>query len=201
MSYARREGWLWPAEDTECFPACMRQVKDIQRVLEHVEGRHSCIQAGGNCGVFPAELAKHFESVYTCEPDPVNFRCLVNNVEAQNVYAFNCALGFERKRVDMERTDGNAGAGYVHGKGCIPTLRIDDLGIDDCDLIYLDVEGAELEALFGAEKTMESKPVICLEHKHLSERYGHSNAVIENWLSQHGYRQVDKVGNDSIFRC
>ena len=105
-----------------------------------------------SCGVWPAWLADHFETVYTFEPDRENFRCLVQNVP-DNVVCFQSALGYQRKLIDLHRDPVNCGAYFVEKEGTIPTLRIDDLELPACDLIVLDVEGMEADALQGAMLT------------------------------------------------
>jgi hypothetical protein len=56
------------------------------------------------------------------------------------------------------------GGVHVNGEGHIPTIRIDDLNLTDCNLMQLDVEGYELNALLGAAKTIDKfKPVLCVE--------------------------------------
>jgi hypothetical protein len=47
-------------------------------------------------------------------------------------------------------------------------LRIDDFEFENVDLVWLDVEGLEFEALKGAEETIkEWKPWILAENLHL----------------------------------
>jgi hypothetical protein len=84
---------LWPADDVECLRAARAQVADLEMVYPYCKGFKVAVQAGGNCGVWPAALSKRFEFVYTFEPDPVNFRCLCANAPYENVYKFNAALG------------------------------------------------------------------------------------------------------------
>jgi hypothetical protein len=74
----------------------------------------------------------------------------------------------------------------------LPTYRIDDLCLEDCSLIQLDTEGFEYHILAGAEHTIRKfKPLISLED---------SNAKIENFLFQFGYKKIADVHRDSIYK-
>lgn len=85
-------------------------------------------------------------------------------------------------------------------KGGLPTLCIDDLSLRECDLIYLDIEGYEFRALRGALATIERcHPVIVVEDKGLSERYGSARGDIEKWLgAEFGYRVAARPHKDVV---
>lgn len=193
-------GFVWPASDGECHPAVFGSLGDLDHAYAHCRDFRVAIQAGGNCGVWPKEMSRKFGAVYTFEPDPLNFMCLAANVPEQNVFKLNAALGDARELVDLDREAGNIGAHQVGGTGSIPTLQIDDLGLGVCDLIYLDIEGFELKALRGAGRTLETcRPVVAIEDKGLSERYGIAQGAAEKWLAESfDYRVVDRVGRDVI---
>jgi len=102
----------------------------------------------------------------------------------------------------MNRRAGNVGAYTVKPGGILPTMRIDDLGLDACDLIYLDVEGSELNALRGAAVTIDRyKPVIAIEENELCEQFGVSRGEVGLWLQTFGYREIARSHNDIYFAC
>ncbi len=192
--------WVWPEKDDECWQAVFNEVSKIPKVLERVKTRNVCVQAGGNCGVFPKYLSAEFKVVYTFEPDPANYLCLISNCPQTNVFKFPSALGDTHVCIDLEREERNCGAYQVSGSGLIPTLTIDDLALPACDLIYLDIEGMEYKALLGAEKTLEQfHPVIVTEEKSLGGRYGVFENTIRDWLKRFDYEQVDRLLNDSVY--
>lgn len=193
-------GFIWPASDAECHAVVFDTTADLEHAYAHCKDFRQAVQAGGNCGVWPKAMAGKFAAVYTFEPDPVNFYCLSHNVLERNVFKFNAALGNERALIDLDRMPHNIGAHQVAGKGIIPTLSIDDLGLDACDLIYLDIEGFELKALRGAWRTIRRcKPVIAFEDKGLSVRYGTKEGEAEQFLaSVYGYRVVERVNRDVV---
>jgi FkbM family methyltransferase len=197
-----REGreWLWPIEDVECFPAVIDEVSKLDKVVELCKARNIAVQAGGNGGIFPRKLSGMFKYVYTFEPDTANFACLIHNVPEQNVYKFPCAVGAAHAGISLEGDRRNCGAYQVADRGVTPTLKIDDLSLPACDLIYLDVEGYEFRALMGASTTIKQyKPVIAVEQKGLGQRYGPEN--LPKLLSDMGYQKVARYGNDDIYTC
>jgi FkbM family methyltransferase len=194
-------GFLWPKNDKHCAAAAFSQLKDLQRAVNYARKLDVVVQAGGNCGVWAAELAGRFEAVYTFEPDPDNFACLAHNTRhLPNVVKMQAALGDARGPVGLLRDPSNAGATRVTGRGLIPTLRIDDLGLRKCDLIYLDIEGKELSALSGARKTIgECKPVVVVEDKGVSSHYGVPQGEVVNWMRQNfDYVAVKNLGRDVV---
>lgn len=169
--------------------------------MPHVKARKSCIQAGGNVGVFAKRLAREFEYVYTFEPDPDNFACLARNVEEKNVFKIQAALGSKGDNCTLGREPGNCGANYIQANGPIPVLAIDSLAITSVGLIYLDTEGWEYFVLVGGIRTItEYKPVLVIEDKGLSTRYGIDRGVCEKFLSAYGYKVQDRLndGKDVI---
>lgn len=195
-------GFLWPAEDTQCAAAVFDSVTDLEIVMPHVKDRRICIQAGGNCGVWPRWLADRFDVVLTFEPDPTNFTALaVNTADKPNVIRFQCALGGLPGMIGLAREAGNCGAHFVSGSGAIPSMRIDDFNLPYCGLIYLDTEGAELPALHGAKYLIQScRPVIVIEDKGLSERFGFKRGDADRWLAaEFGYRAVARPHRDVVF--
>jgi FkbM family methyltransferase len=186
---------IWPERSRKwSMGPLLRDVRQIDRWLEHVTDFRACVQAGGNVGVYPRSLAEHFGTVYTAEPDAENFAALKQNVPS-NVVAFQAALG-DGGTVGL-KTEGLPPLSYhVVDTGDIPCLRVDDWGID-CGLIALDVEGYELAALKGAAQTIaRCHPVIVVETGH-EARYGHSREDMVDWLK--GYRLVDRVGRDEVW--
>jgi len=198
--YRLERGFLWPREDVGAAAAVFRTRTDLDAAYKHCAKFDVAVQAGGNCGVWPEAMGLKFKTVYTFEPDPVNFRCLCSNAPAENIIKLNAALGFGRGTIGLTSRPDNCGALQVDGAGSIPTLRIDDLGLGDCDLIYLDIEGFELPALMGAAVTIGlHRPVIAVEDKGMSERYGVKVGEIEEWARETiGYQVIERVNRDLI---
>jgi FkbM family methyltransferase len=195
------ENFIWPADDQHCKAACLAEFQStIDAAMKFISQPHQVVQAGGNCGVWPAYLSGLFNYVYTFEPHSDNFRCLKANVTQGNVFMYHAALGFRRGGVHLTAPDKNNAGSYqcsLPGSGTIPVLQIDDLGLTGCDAIFLDVEGMELEALKGGVFTISKfKPVIMFEDRGYREPVG----TIEKWLEPHGYEVCARTKRDVICR-
>lgn len=204
----QRDGWYWPTDDTKARPSILRAMEpSIKAFMAHVTGRDLIVQAGGNVGVYPLALSDHFRKVVTAEPDKVNFDCLCLNLQARDslkrVTALNAGVGEANGVCDMvEVEEHNCGAHRVDfAVGVIPVWAIDNLPLDACDAIWLDIEGAELSALKGAAKTIARfSPTIGVEDKGLSEAYGVPLGGAGFWLAGLGYQEVAVIGRDKIYR-
>jgi len=197
-----QDTWFWRSDDTnfKTFKVLSSETELLEKVKPFLKSNKVVVQAGGNLGMQVVKFAEFFETVYTFEPDPINFYCLVNNLPYDNVIKFQCCLGEDHKMVSMNHLQDEIGGFYVNeNKGNIPTLRIDDLNLSSCDFIQLDVEGYQLFALRGAINTIQRfKPVISIELDWI-ERYNFSHRDIINLLINLGYEKVDSYTSDHIY--
>lgn len=201
--YSYKDNLFVPDYDLHCLSAIRSQMSDMHRAVKLCKKREVCVQAGGNFGAWPRELAKLFGLVYTFEPDAMNFACLAwNTRDNLNVHRFQAALGERRDWCGLKSfaDQHNAGAHQVEGDGNIPVMCVDDFKLGACDLIYLDIEGSEPAAIFGARNTIGLyHPVIAIEEKGLSDCDRLEQALA--MLRRQGYHLVDQVNNDKIFAC
>jgi FkbM family methyltransferase len=140
--------------------------QQVKYLLKLCKNRRVAVQAGGWQGTAPAMLARHFDLVYTYEPDRDNFYRLIEKVIEWDVIPMFGLLSDKRGRGGIyQHTKHNTGDYRSQDKGDIPRYMIDDLGLDACDLIWLDIQGDEYEALNGALRTIdEFSPVIGFEY-------------------------------------
>jgi FkbM family methyltransferase len=198
----KRQGWHVPEHDNVCLGFLLEQVPNFYVMLKYCKQKRSVIQAGGNIGVWPTEMAKVFQKVYTVEPDARNFEALKMNIShIPNIDYKNCAFGKEPGTGSIDDIiPGNIGAYQVKVGADFDIITIDSLNITDCDLLQLDVEGFEQFAIEGALETIKASwPVIALELKELGKRYGCPDYVSHEWLGNLGYKRVERVGCDDIF--
>ena len=190
------DNWLWIKEDFGAWEGPLRNWKETHKeaYFEKVKKFDVCVQAGGNCGLYPRLLSEHFKRVYTFEPDHLNFFCLTHNCQKENIFKFQMALGAEHGLVDLDiYSMKNVGLHQVvRGKqGCIPMITLDSLNLDACDLLQLDVEGFEIDALRGSQNTLKKyKPVIAVER---------TTMEIEGFLYRFGYIRGKTVELDTIY--
>jgi FkbM family methyltransferase len=187
--------WLWPSSDTEAWRGPQEEWLSTHRdaYLAVANGRQSVVQAGGNCGMYPRLFSKYFETVYTFEPDSLNFYCLVNNCADSRVISFNCALGNSNEPVQVSKPyTHNVGTHYVGVGGTIPQLTIDQLNLPNCSLIQLDTEGFEVPILLGALNTIKRhRPGIACEQL--------GGDMVTKILQPLGYKLLGVVVKDYIY--
>jgi len=204
-----RPSWDWEGMkgSSECLQLNLRDLGSLDKTLLLTKKRSVAVQAGGNLGLFPKRLAEEFKAVYTFEPDRKLFACLEHNAPEENIVPINAALGCERTpvSVDCRRRDDSGrrvheGLTFVSGEGDIPQLLLDDLKLEACDLIYLDIEGYELNALRGAANTIAKfMPVLAVEINGNGRHYGSSKDELRNWVAEAGYDKVDRIHGDDIY--
>jgi FkbM family methyltransferase len=209
-----QHGAYWPvnqcARDLRRRESRVLQAKRTAELVTKLASRRTvCVQAGGHIGLWPRELAKTFDAVYTFEPERDNFAALARNCDAHNIYASRAALGDKRGPVALDR-------GAVSGlhrirmeaegvaAGDIPQHQIDDLQLRDCAAIVLDVEGFELPALVGAFRTLKTfRPLVVVEaiDKHARALGMPGLETIEQLMIGLGYsRSQPLIGADRVFQ-
>lgn len=170
------------------------RLKDLDRVIAMCHSRGVVVQAGGHLGFWPVILASNFRQVITFEADPVNIPHLIENTKAlANVTVVGSALWSSQTQLAVKHNPRDTSRSQV-SLGSGPTaVTIDGMALPDCDLICLDVEGAEMEALKGARDTLSrSHPVVLLEGHKRRQEY-------EQYLSLFGYRFSCRIGADVLF--
>ncbi len=195
--------WYWPENDTKCWEGLHRWIDVPDILMEHVPVKNVMIQAGGNCGLYTKKYAKQFKVVYTFEPVQELFECLVRNVTDKHVIKIQACVGNEHKLVNINPHEGgDIGGGHVYGNGIIPTFKMDDLNLAECNLIHLDVEGYEKYALMGAKETiLKCKPIVCIEHcEKWLNRYNTNLTEIEDFLFACNYSYIGNARGDRIYK-
>ena len=199
------QDWLWPSMDEGSWGSeenSTGPLGDWLKSHKHewfrtVRNFDVCIQAGGNMGMYQRLLSDIFKTVYTFEPHPLSFHCLVNNCQKTNIVKINAALGPVLGLISNQFTeDGadNLGMNTIDTKddSYIPMLTIDSFNLKSCGLIALDVEGFEAGVLAGALQTISQfRPVI------IGERT--DSAEFVNVLSAFGYEKTGQSVSDTIY--
>jgi FkbM family methyltransferase len=192
----QRQGWWWPKNDS--LEKRLLKYADLpQQIKKYVNSFDTAVQAGGNTGFYTAQYAAMFDTVYTFEPDYLNFQCMSMNLTEQNIIKLQACVGDTHGLVGLNIVDRNRGENSVNGTGIYPMLTIDDLSLNSCNLIHLDIEGYELYAIKGAVNTIvKYKPTVVLEV------WDHSDTQIqlEQLLAELGYIMVDILGgSDRVY--
>ena len=127
-----------------------------------------------DCGAYTGDTAeKFYKSIPGCrvialEPDEKNFE-LLQQCKLEGLKAINAGAWSEDTTLRFSDTGGETSAIDLSGNSEIKVVALDH--ISECQLatyIKMDIEGAELEALKGAENIIKSrkpKLAICIYHK------------------------------------
>jgi FkbM family methyltransferase len=195
------DGFYWDSLDYGAWWGPLEDWNQSHReVIESLPNRRGVVQAGGNLGLYPCLLSQHFEHVFTFEPDADNFNILVKNIvhhNATNVSAYCYALGETNRDAGMIKiTPTNVGMNKIDDNSTVKVAMTTlDTFIPDSkvpiDLIWLDVELYELQALQGAIETIKKhQPVLMLEN---------ANHGIEVFLNELGYERKRESKMDTVF--
>lgn len=137
------------------------------------------VDAGAYNGDTAKEAIGYFPdltSIVAIEPDPKNYKKLLRfseGIEAPMITAVNAAVWSEDGAGEFS-SSGNRNSSisstisYQHKDTPVSLISIDSLGLSP-DYIKYDVEGAELEALVGSDKTIErTHPILLVSLYHRS---------------------------------
>jgi len=193
--------FLWITSDTGAYGhekdgPLFDWIQGKDSFMETVRNFNTVVQAGGNCGMYPRFYKNYFKNVYTFEPDDTNYHCLDINCVGEGYHKFHGGLGSTTDSFTLKnRSVTNVGTHkIVDIPGNVKMYRIDDLGLAECDLIHLDVEGYESKVLQGSIETIKKfKPVVITE-----------NAGGSDILLSLGYRVHAELRMDTVFtpgRC
>lgn len=186
------------------------KLDDLKQVLSLLPKGEIAIDGGANVGAYARMLATHFELVYAFEPARDTFEALQQNIEdwgLQNkVITRNEALSDSADKVALAlKLGGRSVSRAISGPGDLPATTLDSLELSHVDLIKLDVEGYEFQALVGAENTLRRcKPAVMFEDKQGKRDFTDTNTDPHNFLKSLGYRQAGRFGRgkfDWLYVC
>jgi FkbM family methyltransferase len=132
------------------------------------------LDIGASIGLYTLVAARHANEVYSFEPDPINFSNLKRNVEGnlyENVVAINKAVSDKTGESNfLSSSNKSSRSGYylasnsdnLHNENgiVVEVVALDDFLRDkanEIDVIKMDIEGAELQAMMGMRKLIGSK--------------------------------------------
>lgn len=164
------------------------------------------VDVGANLGLYTVLLSRLVGPagrVISFEPDPALFNllqaCCARNA-CHNVTAYNLALGSQPGRMAMRRlilnsgdnTLGREGSGLFRETISIEVARLDDLipGLRP-DVVKIDVQGWEFEALRGMARILADNPQLEIHFEYWPaglRRAGASPEALTDWLGSLGYR-------------
>ncbi len=109
-----------------------------------------------------------YKSIYAFEPNPRNFRKMTKNIgERANFYPINAGAWSSTGTFSFTKGEGRMTMISEKGKTTAECCAVDDTVKEQATLIKLDVEGAENEAILGAERHIKggAKIISALYHR------------------------------------
>jgi len=146
-----------------------------------------------DCGAYTGDSILHFmhegyefESIAAFEPDLGNFHKLARNLEKlalDNTTAFPCGLGSETNQQRFLSTGGILSRNSPEGDTIIQVVSLDDaLPGFSPNLIKIDIEGAEIDALCGARKTISKHlPALAIAVYHHPSHIWQIPLLVAGW--------------------
>lgn len=157
--------------------------------LPLVAKREFAIDLGAHCGVVSRAMCRDFREALAFEPIQDNIDCIGAN--APTVRIVGAAAGAERGFTTFANNGSNIARRKESGDLTVRVERVDDWA-ERCDLMKIDVEGMELDALAGAKNVLKSRPVLIIEMKH-------NAAEIRAALHDLGYTEKWANHVDAVF--
>jgi len=148
-------------------------------IFDHIceEYKVECaIDGGAYRGDTASMIAESFpdiKTIHAFEPDPTNFKKLCDvSIAGINLIPYNAGLWKEEESLQFDASH-NRGAHFGEGESSIPVTTIDtSLNGSSAQLIKLDVEGCEEEAILGAVKTInKSLPILYVSLYHKTDDF------------------------------
>jgi FkbM family methyltransferase len=196
-------------EDERLGAVAANEGQMLRRLLDAAREGDTFFDVGANIGTITLPVAMTGVECLAFEPAPANAARLAENAGLNrlgNVTVIEAAMWSERGTVAL-RVDGMEGAGTSRvveagGDGTVevPAATLDQFaggGAAAPDLLKIDVEGGELEALRGAEATLGAgrvREVFVETHPLALEERGASEAEVAALLGELGYAEVWATG-------
>jgi FkbM family methyltransferase len=202
----------------------------INRLLNILKPGSTILDVGANIGFYTIALGNNSKkasqnyTIHAFEPIKANFDRLAYNIELnelhqQNIYIHNTAMGNQEGKITLQvgipselSTTNNAmwiKGELEKGRGLSCSAEITKLDLfaqknqlEACDLIKVDIEGAELEFLLGGQDFINRyRPIILSEfNPYCANQFGYSFKEIFELASDWKYDLYKQKGRKSFVR-
>jgi FkbM family methyltransferase len=197
----QRQLYFWGSYEKDCCALWMRLAQGADTVFD----------IGANVGLYSLLAASTNPSaqIHAFEPTSAVIALLRTNIALNgfnNITVNDCAIGEHCGKGLLRECRGidnaNEGMNFVASDSLqvqptdlpIAIVSLDDYaeshGINHIDLVKIDIEGGEYEALLGAKRLLSSGSISCLFVEFMewaANRSGHSTADIKHLLQSAGY--------------
>jgi len=205
--------WWFPDHDTH-FSAWFQEHRTDQYqefvrtvALSHVKSFEYAVDVGANVGTWSVPLAERFQKVTAIEADDVNYRCLLRNTRRiDRIHTEHTAVSDQVGVTAWFRDPDNCGnQGMLTATPTEPTQEwmhtntLDQVIQGAPTFIKIDVQGAELRVLQGAQQILKQHhPILCLESPRRTPQEKVQHRQLVQWLGQFQYQILDLVRKECI---
>ena len=193
-----------------------REIYDYEAytIYRNIKSEDIVFDVGASVGIFTLKAAKKANFVIAVEPDPYNYNLLLRNIKnnkLENILPIQKALSNFVGQSDLEvgsssfystislqkispKLTSRRKYGKYDMKIVVDVTTIDEIveseNIERVDFIKIDAEGAELEIIEGANKTIDENNGVYLSVA--AEHYEYQPIEIIKYLSKKGFKCLGK---------
>ena len=188
---------------------------EIDYISQYLKPGNVFVDIGANIGLFSLNASKIVGDkgkVISFEAFSSNYRQFKNNIEInnfKNIISENKAISNQNSTVEILYNEGDHNIGmassflkHFTSKEIVESITLDDYAsnnsIEKIDLIKIDIEGGEYNAILGMTKILsDSKPQVLIEINHQTlQDSGRSEKEIIDLFNQFNYNIIKKLSSD-----
>lgn len=189
---------------------------EIDYISQYLKSGNVFVDIGANIGLFSLNASKIVGDkgkVISFEAFSSNYRQFKNNIEInnfKNIISENKAISNQNSTVEILYNEGDHNIGMASSflknftsKEIVESITLDDYAsnnsIEKIDLIKIDIEGGEYNAILGMTKILsDSKPQVLIEINHQTlQDSGRTEKEIIDLFNQFNYRIIKKLSSDA----
>lgn len=175
----------------------------VNYILENKNSIENFIDVGAYTGFYSVLVSKVSQAEVKCfEPNKKNLETIKANKETNNVQFNTIQRVVWDSKTELDFNSDRGKSNVVQNRKAFSKQSVTLDGFiddDNIDLLKIDVEGAELKVIKGAESLIQKhRPVILLE-LHKSERlegFGYDSRDVINFLKELEYSIENKMHNN-----
>lgn len=165
-----KNGWLVPDDDTRVTFLLENDIdrynptyedKYRQLIISHLPNKRTFVDVGANVGIWSLPMTRHFKKIVSYEPSRQNIECIKSNIPSGIELREKAVADFAGE-AKFHQAGKNCGDGKLCREGVkssytVPVVKLDDEGLDNVDMIKIDTQGWELDALKGMKELIKSQ--------------------------------------------
>nr|WP_244952317.1 FkbM family methyltransferase [Ruegeria arenilitoris] len=190
----------------------VRKLRDFLKRSDHPITDGSVLEIGANIGTHTIYFFKDIKArhVVAVEPDPENYEILSQNIKLNGLedYVSLIKLGASNKPGQLPFNKNSLNRGGSHfGDSSESAINVDVTTVDeifktnqkklqDLKLIWIDVEGHELQVLEGAQETIQTqKPTVFMEYTPHADQFRNArlgDILFKNFEAVFDFRNLNE---------